>query len=82
MGFRSAVSSEDIPTISYYNQAPHYSFNYDGVLDTKYFKNCKDDKNGGLVAIVPDPSKNDLAYDINEALSNIFFYEENFSFFL
>ncbi len=68
---KQATSPEDVPTTTYYNKAG-YSFNYDGTLNPNYFKSCKGDENGGMVAIVPDPSTDTLAFDINEALSNNF----------
>ena len=71
-GFRQVSKLKDIPTTTYYNRAST-SFNYDGTLDPTYFKDCKADENGGMVAIVPDPTTDTLAFDINQALRKIEF---------
>ncbi len=68
--FRQMSKPEDIPTISYYNRAST-TFNYDGALNLDYFKDCDADEGGGMVAIVPDPSTNALAFDVDQALRNI-----------
>jgi len=67
VGFRQISKPEDIATISYYNR-PSTSFKYDGTLNLDYFKDCNADENGGMVAIVPDPSTDSLAFDIDQAL--------------
>jgi len=66
-GFRQISDLEDIPTITYYNKAST-SFNFDGTLNPSYFKDCNADENGGMVAIVPDPSTDSLTFDIDQAL--------------
>jgi len=68
LAFRGASPLEDIPTVTYYDRA-YYAPKYDGTsFNTDYFKNCQDDENGGIVAIVPDPSTDSLAYDVDQAL--------------
>ncbi len=69
---KQASSPENIPTTTYWNQSS-YSFDYNGALNPKYFKDCNADEGGGAIAIVPDPSTDSLAFDINEALSKKFF---------
>ena len=71
IAFRQAEGLDDIPTITYYNQ-PATNFTFNGVLNPSYFKDCNADENGGIVAIVPDPANDDLAFDINQALSKFF----------
>ncbi len=68
LAFRGASPLKDIPTITYYDRA-YYAPKYDGVFNKNYFKDCNDDENGGIVAIVPDPSTDSLAYDVDQALS-------------
>ena len=72
-GFRQISDLEDIPTITYYNKAST-SFNFDGTLNPSYFKDCNADENGGMVAIVPDPSTDSLTFDIDQALRKIEIY--------
>jgi len=54
-----------VPTMTYYNTT---AFPFDQLMTSKLFKNCKSSKNGGLAAIVPDPSKDTLAYVVDQAL--------------
>ena len=72
--FKNSAELEDIPTTTYFNQ-PSYAFNFDGALNSNLIKDCNADKGGGFVAIVPDPSTDSLAFDINQALSNIWVSE-------
>lgn len=68
IALKNISSTDDIPTTVYYNN-PKTSFTYNGVLNLSYFKDCNADEGGGMVAIVPDPSTDSLAYDVNEALT-------------
>lgn len=56
-----------VPTMTYWNTS---AIPFDQVMTSKLFKNCKSSKNGGLAAIVPDPSKDTLAYVVDQALRN------------
>ncbi len=67
---RSMIETYDIPTIEWYNKASR-TFNFDGTLNPSYFKDCNADENGGMVAIVPDPATDSLAFDIDQALRKI-----------
>jgi len=69
IALRQASSLTDVPTITYYD-LPQTSFTYDGILNPDYFKDCNADENGGIVAIVPDPSTDSLAFDVDQALRN------------
>ena len=71
IALKNISSTDDIPTTVYYNN-PKTSFTYNGVLNPSYFKDCNADEGGGMVAIVPEPSTDSLAYDVNEALSKKF----------
>jgi len=67
LAFRAASPLDDIPTRTYWDK-PATSFTFDGTLNPSYFKNCNADENGGIVAIVPDPATDSLAFDVNQAL--------------
>jgi len=69
VAFRKASPVTDIATETYFNQAPHYSFDFDDKINPNLIKNCLADENGGQVAIVPHPSDDPLADDIYQALS-------------
>jgi len=69
-------SPVSVPTMTYYNQT-FFSLSYDSVLNPFYFKDCKSTEKGGMVAIVPDPSKDSLAFDVNQALRKRYFYKRN-----
>ncbi len=67
--------THDIPTTTYWDQ-PSTSFTYHGILNPSYFKDCNAEQGGGMVAIVPDPSTDTLAFDVNEALRKKIFLRE------
>ena len=79
--FRHISQVTDIPTTTYYNQ-PSTAAKFDATLNRGYIKNCNKREGGGLVAIVPDPSTDSLAFDVNQALSNFSEAEMRFLIFL
>jgi len=68
VAFRKASPIKDVAQETFYNQ-PFYSFDYTEIINPGLIKNCGADENGGQVAIVPHPSKDTLAFDIDQALS-------------